>query len=206
MANQKKKWNQLKADGWYGTDISAYNEQDAHGKQQFLRDAKALLREVAAYLARHGLTESEINVNPGGMAGSGDVYGHFWNPKFPGEMVYCTIGASFVGHGRKDHLIILARKEERIIDGLRKTRRNWRTGQMGTNQWIDPGKNSLELATTLLKIMGLTQEVNDLTSVAYHSQHAGAVPFPSLVISGNCDATQWFIEHTTLQRAMRDDA
>ena len=59
MANQKKKWNQLKADGWYGTDISAYNEQDAHGKQQFLRDAKALLREVAAHLARHGLMETD---------------------------------------------------------------------------------------------------------------------------------------------------
>lgn len=200
----KKKWKQLKADGCYGMNISAYSEHTASCKEQFLRDAKALLREVAGHLAsRHGLTESEINVNPGGMAGSGDVYAHFWNPQLQDEMLYCSIGASFVGHGRQDRLMILARKEERIIE---KSRRGWRTGQMGANQWIDPGQNSLQLTATLLKIMGIAQAANHLTGVSYHSQNSGLVPFPGPVVASDCDSVQWFLGYATLKQTMKGDA
>ena len=98
--------------------------------------------------------------------------------------------------------MIMARKEERIVE---KGRRGWRTGQMGANQWIDPGQNSLALAATLLKIMGMAQAANHLTSVSYHSQNTRQVPFPGPVVASDCDSVQWFLGHATLKQAMESD-
>lgn len=197
---------QLKADGEYGEDISGYSPEGEACKLQFLRDAKALQNEVASHLREHGLTKSEININTGGIAGSGDVSARFWNPEKPTTMVYCTIGSSSLGHGRKDGLIILARQEEAVMEDKKKNKRGWRTGSMGPNQWIDPAHNSLELAGALLDVLGMAQEADKLLHVAYHSLTAGIVPCPSPLVSSPQDAMNWQAQHRALQASMAADA
>lgn len=196
----------LKADGEYGEDISGYSPEGEARKGQFLRDAKTLLKEVASHLREHGLTKSEININPGGIAGSGDVSAHFWNPDEPTRMVYCTIGSSSVAQGRKDGLIILARREEAVTEDKKKNKRGWRTGSLGPNQWIDPAHNSLELAGALLDVLGMAQEAHKLLHVAYHSLTAGIVPCPSPLVSSPQDAINWQAQQRVLQASMAADA
>jgi len=201
-----RKHKQLKPDGSYGEDISAYSLEGEICKAKFLQDAKALLNEVAWHLREYGLAKCEISVNPGGIAGSGDVSAHFWNPEEPTTMVYCTIGSSFVAHGRKDRLIIMARKEEAIVEDKKKHKRGWRTGTMGPNQWLDPAHNSLELAGALLRVAGMAQDADNLLHVVYHSLTAGAVPFPSLLVSGPQEATDWHAQLGIIQASMAADA
>jgi hypothetical protein len=201
-----RKHKQLKPDGSYGEDISAYSLEGEICKAKFLQDAKALLNEVAWHLREYGLAKCEISVNPGGIAGSGDVSAHCWNPEEPTTMVYCTIGSSSLGHGRKDGLIILARQEEAVIEDKKKNKRGWRTGSMGPNQWIDPAHNSLELAGALLDVLGMAREADKLLHVAYHSLTAGIVPCPSLLVSSPQDAMNWQAQQGALQASMAADA
>ena len=74
----------------------------------------ALLKQAGQFLAKFGWTECDIRVNPAGTAVSGDVHADFWNPTDPLNTVYCTIGSLAVSFGgRKDGVIIMARKEKR---------------------------------------------------------------------------------------------
>jgi hypothetical protein len=61
--------------------ICAYSAHGHERKEQFLRDAAALLRETGKHLARHSLTQSDVRINRAGMAVSGEVTADFWNPE-----------------------------------------------------------------------------------------------------------------------------
>ena len=72
----------LRSDGSYSSDHNMICAYSAHGherKEQFLRDAAALLRETGRHLARHGLAQADVRINRAGMAVSGEVTADFWN-------------------------------------------------------------------------------------------------------------------------------
>ena len=66
----------LAPDGSYSCgdqSINAYSQTGQELKEQFLREARALLKQTSQFLAQVGWTECDIRVNPAGMAVSGDV-------------------------------------------------------------------------------------------------------------------------------------
>ena len=187
----------LAPDGAYSYDrsINGYSNLAQQYKERFLRDARALLKQAGQVLAQFGWSECDIRVNPAGPAVSGDVHADFWNPDDPLNTVYCTIGSSSVSFGgRKDGVIIMARKEKREIrkDGQRSSSKvSYRNIWMGINQWIDPGMNSQELATQIQKIAGLSEDIDRdrlLAGCAYHSRTAGSLSVPSMIIRNSAEA------------------
>ena len=73
----------LAPDGYYSCgdqSINGYNQTGQELKEQFLRDARALLKQTSEFLTRLGWTECEIRVNSAGVAGSGGMYAEFWKP------------------------------------------------------------------------------------------------------------------------------
>ena len=192
--------NKLKTlgrDGLYSHDnsISGYSDLGQQRKEQFLRDARALLKQTGEFIAQLGWTEYDISVNPSGVAGSGDAHADYWDPDDPLHIVYCTIGASAIAFGaRKDGVIIMARQEQRTVHrggGRKQGKVSYRTLHMGPNQYIDPGMNSQELAAELLKIAGMKEDaekVRMLQGCAYHSRTAGVIPVPSPIIKNSTEA------------------
>ena len=138
----------------YDHTINGYSSLAQQKKEQFLRDARALLKQAGQFLAKFGWTECDIRVNPAGPAVSGDVHADYWNPADPLNTIYCTIGSSPVSLARrKDGVIIMARKEKRVVHDAGRhssSKPSYRNSWMGMNQWIDPGMNAQELATQIL--------------------------------------------------------
>ena len=157
-----------------------------------------------------GFTEARINVNPAGVACSGDVYAEFWRPEDLCNTLYCTIGASHVSFGgRKDGLIIMARNEKRAEQpGRGKTSKPaYHTTFRGLNQWIDPGMHSAELAAELLKIAGLPEtEVGILPGCTYRSRTAGCLEVPSSAIRNRVEALQLKAALGAVLEASQQDA
>jgi len=187
----------LAPDGAYsiGGSINGYSALAQQQKERFLRDARALLKQAGQFLGQSGWTECDIRVNPAGMAISGDVHADFWNPTDPLNTVYCTIGSSAVSFGgRKDGVIIMTRKEKRepwSNGGRTSAKPAYHNTWMGTNQWIDPGMNSQELAAQILKIANQeeeTSQVGMLSGCAYHSRTAGSLVLPSAIIRNSAEA------------------
>jgi len=77
----KDKFKRLADDGKYGERIDGYSDHGQLLKEQFMCDARALLKHTGGILACFGFTEARINVNPAGAACSGDVYAEFWRPE-----------------------------------------------------------------------------------------------------------------------------
>ena len=158
-------YKHLQTDGGYGPDINAYSEENSRRKEQFLRDARALLKEVGQHLAKVGMTGRDIRINPGGIAVSGDVYADFWMPEAPEKTVYCAIGASvckFLG-GRQDGVCIMTRTHTRVSQKNGKT---WHVRYMGANNWTSPDQDSLTLATHLLGLAGMQAQAEQQESAA----------------------------------------
>jgi hypothetical protein len=197
----------LAADGIYGDPISGYTDHGQTLKEQFLRDARALLKQTGQILARSGFTECSVRVNPAGAAVSGDVHADFWRPDDLYNTVYCTIGASVVLFGgRRDGLTIMARKEKRA-DQPGRGRTAYRTLFMGINQWIDPGMHSGELAAELLKIADLAEAwPGVLPGCTYRSRTAGCLEVPSAAIRSREEALQWKSALGAALEASRQDA
>jgi hypothetical protein len=134
----------------YG-ELNGYTDENQVHKDRFLREGKKLLKEVAQELAALGLGESsEIKPNPAGIAVSGEVWVHFWNPQTPGFCVTCWIAESVMGT-REDRVLITARKDEWKQEHDRKKLR-WRTGRLGVNRSVPTRLNSKELARVLFDI------------------------------------------------------
>jgi hypothetical protein len=188
----------LAPDGSYsgsGQSINGYSQTDQKLKEQFLRDARALLKQAGQFLAQAGWTEYDIRVNPAGMAVSGDVHADFWNPTDPLNTVYCTIGASAVSfRGREDGVIIMARKEKRAPrnnGGRTSAKPTYRNIWMGMNQWIDPGMNARELAAQIFKIADQPEQADQVRMLAgctYHSRTAGLLAIPAAIVRNDTDA------------------
>jgi hypothetical protein len=206
----KEKFKRLAADGEYGECIDGYSDRGQQLKEQFMRDARALLKHTAGILARFGFTEARINVNPAGVACSGDVYAEFWRPEDLYNTLYCTIGASYVSFGgRKDGLTIMARNEKRAEQpGRGKTSKTaYLTTFRGLNHWIDPGMTSGELADELLKIAGLPEtEVGILPGCTYRSRTAGCLEVPSSAIRNRDEALQLKAALGAVLEASQQDA
>ena len=134
----------------YG-ELNGYSEEAQTQKNQFLRDAKRLLVEAGKRLAKTGLTGSRVSVNPAGIAVSGDVWVHYWNPNEPGFCVTCWITASAIGV-RADRVMITARKDEWKEETSRKKKTTWRAGHLGTNRDIPTDLDSTALADALEQI------------------------------------------------------
>ena len=194
MANIKS----LAPDGSYsGGDqsINGYSQKGQELKEQFLREARALLKQAGQFLAQAGWTECDIRVNPAGMAVSGDVHADFWNPADLLNTVYCTIGASAVSFGgRKDGVIIMARKEKRAPrnnGGRTSAKPTYRNTWMGMNQWVDPGMNARELAAQIFKIAGQQEQADQVRMLAgctYHSRTAGSLAIPAAIVRNDSEA------------------
>jgi hypothetical protein len=188
----------LAPDGSYSCgdqSVNGYIQTGQELKEQFLRDARALLKQTSEFLTQLGWTECEIRVNSAGVAVSGDVYAEFWKPADPLNIVYCTISASAIPFsGRKDGMIIMARQHQREVhhDSGRKAEKiSYRTKNMGPYHFIDPGMNGQLLAAELLKIAGQEEDadaVRLMQGVSYHSRTAGVLPLPALVMRNRSDA------------------
>jgi hypothetical protein len=192
------KLKSLAPDGSYscgGQSINAYSQTGQEHKDQFLRDARTLLKQTGDFLSRLGWTECEIRVNPAGVAVSGDVYAEFWKPSDPLNIIYCTIGASAIPFGgRKDGVIIMARQHQREThqDGRHKAGKiSYRTKAMGPNHFMDPVMNCQLLAAELLTIAGQKDDAGAsrlMQGVSYHSRTAGVLPLPALVMRNRSEA------------------
>jgi len=188
----------LAPDGSYSCgdqSINGYSQTGQELKEQFLCDARALLKQTSEFLTQLGWMECEIRINPAGVAVSGDVYAEFWRPADPLNIVYCTIGASAIPFGgRKDDVIIMARQHQREAQhnsGRKTGKAPYRTKNMGPNHFIDPGMNGQFLAAELLVIAGQEEDadaVRLMQGVSYHSRTAGVLPLPSLVMRNRSDA------------------
>lgn len=192
------KLKSLAPDGSYSCDglsINAYSQTGQEYKDQFLHDARALLKQTGELLTRLGWTECELRVNPAGVAVSGDVYAEFWKPSDPLNIIYCTIGASAIPFGgRKDGVIIMARQHQREVHqdgGHKEGKISYRTKAMGPNHFIDPGMNGQLLAAELLKITGQEEDASTvrlMQGVSYHSRTTGVLPLPALVMRNQSEA------------------
>ena len=187
----------LAPDGAYSIDgaINGYSTLAHQKKEQFLRDAHVFLKQAGQFLAQAGWTECDIRVNPAGIAVSGDVHADFWNPADPLNTVYCTIGASAVSFGgRKDGVIIMARKEKRAPrnnGGRTSAKPTYRNTWMGMNQWVDPGMNARELAAQIFKIAGQQEQADQVRMLAgctYHSRTAGSLAIPAAIVRNDTEA------------------
>jgi hypothetical protein len=188
----------LAPDGSYSCgdqSINGYSQTGQELKEQFLRDARSLLKQTGEFLTRLGWTECEIRINPAGVAVSGEVYAEFWRPIDPLNIIYCPIGASAIPFGgRKDGVIIMARQHQREAQydsGRKAGKVSYRTKTMGSNHFIDPGMNSQLLAAELLKITGQEEDANAvrlMQGVSYHSRTAGVLPLPALVMRNRSEA------------------
>jgi hypothetical protein len=202
----------LAPDGAYGQSINGYGDMAQKYKEQFLRDARALLKQAGQILTQFGWTECDIRVNPSGVAGSGDVHADFWNPNDPLNIVYCTIGSSGVSFARrKDGVIVMARKEKREVhnNGRRSSSKvSYRNTWMGMNQWIDPGMNGQELGDQVLKIAGLPEadRTGKHAGCAYHSRTAGSLSVPPAIIRNSAEAEVLKEALGTVIAAARADA
>jgi hypothetical protein len=193
-----EKIKSLAPDGSYsgsGQSINGYSQTGHELKEQFLREARALLKQAGQFLAQAGWTECDIRVNPAGTAVSGDVHADFWDPADPLNTVYCTIGASAVSFGgRKDGVIIMARKEKRAPrnnGGCTSAKPTLRNTWMGMNQWVDPGMNARELAAQIFKIAGQQEQADQVRMLAgctYHSRTAGALAIPTAIVRNDTEA------------------
>jgi len=143
---------QMKRDGSYGEYIDAYSETGADGKEQFLKDGKALLTDVGAYLIHHGLDRVEVHANKGGIAVSGEVSAMYWKKDDPTHRVWCEVSTSIVARERKDQACIMARTQEMIAEDRPRPGRVYRYGSTGVNQWLNADLDSLDLADRLLSI------------------------------------------------------
>lgn len=188
----------LAPDGSYSCgdqSINGYSQTGQELKEQFLCDARALLKQTSEFLTRLGWMECEIRINPAGVAVSGDMYAEFWRPADPLNIIYCTIGASAIPFGgRKDGVIIMARQHQREAHhdrGRKAEKVSYRIKNMGPNHFIDPGMSGQLLAAELLKIAGQDDDAETIRlmqGVSYHSRTAGVLPLPALVVRNRSDA------------------
>lgn len=91
--------------------IDAYSDADAAEKARFLREAERYLRAIGQALHTLGFQEQQITSNPGGIAGSGEVYATFRHPAHA-RWVFCWIEATscrFLAPGRDDGVLTTAR-------------------------------------------------------------------------------------------------
>ena len=206
----KDKFKRLAPDGSYGDSICGYSDKSQALKEQFLRDARALLKHTGQIVARAGFGEARFNVNPAGIACSGDVFAEFWRADDPVNTLYCTIGASAVSFGgRRDGLNIMARNERRAEQpGRGKTGKPaYHTTFRGLNQWIDPGMHSGQLAAELLKIAGRPEtEVGILPGCTYRSRNAGCIEIPSMAIRSRDEALKLKASLGAVMAASQEDA
>jgi len=93
------KFKRLRSDGSYSSDhgmICAYSAQGHERKEQFLREAAALLRETGRHLARHGLTQAEVRINRAGLdlrVGRHDAHRNIvFNPSYFAPSEYRVFG------------------------------------------------------------------------------------------------------------------
>lgn len=118
-------------------------------KEDFLGDARRLLRQVAKALETAGLHTLDIHTNRGGAAVSGEVIG-----RFALDEVNCLevfIGASVVGRARSDRITIMARVSAYKTEKRGKKNRI-RIGEMGTNIWLNPNVHAGQLAQKLIEV------------------------------------------------------
>ncbi len=200
--NKQTKNKQLKPDGAYGRDINGRTDFAAAQKAQFLKDGKALLKEVGKWLAERGLTVMNVLVNPSGIAGSGDVYADHWRSDDPTRRVYANISASALGWGRTDALIILARVQHyRYAErgGARKPA--YRMAGSGPNQWVSANFDSKELADCLWQVF-----CPDSTPAAVTAFTAsGAQAIPSAIVRNDDEAEAWAGGMVSVQNAFAAD-
>ncbi len=187
------KARKLAPDGAYGAPIQGYS---GDGKERFLQDARALLREVGKHLVSHGLTEMDVIINPAGPAVAGDAYGVYWHPDNPSRRAYVNVSDSALGWGRSDHLIVMARVQHycQATRSRRESATNrrgkgseWRTADLESNQWLSANFDSHELADRVWKIFNLATSPKGMT--AFTSEGEQVVPCP--IVHNDGEAVAW---------------
>lgn len=144
--------------------IHAYSTQAEGRKQQFLEDARALLKAVGRELEVYGFDRADVRVNPAGIAVSGDASAEYRNPALTGWLYINvsvtgvrllgpapplgTIPTTLAFTTRKDGICVLARRHDPP------PKPNYSV-IYGTNNWLDANLSSAELARELVGLVGL---------------------------------------------------
>ena len=195
------KCKRLKSDGGYGRRIDAYSDRTEELKKQFLRDAAGVLKEVGAHLPRRGLTKMEIRTNAAGIGVSGDVYADYWRPDNPTRRAYVTIGASALGWGREDGVIIMARLQFYRPENHRSGEPRYRMADSGPNQWLSANLNSLELADRLWQIFDPVSSPAVMNAFTASGQQA----IPSPFVCNTDEDAAWVSGMKAVQHAFAED-
>lgn len=202
------KFKRLRSDGSYSSDhnmICAYSAQGHERKEQFLREAAALLRETGRHLAQHGLTQAEVRINRAGMAVSGEVTADFWNAEAR-RGVWVEISATCLTllSGRQDGVSTLARWRTYKPEPAGRSRQWKRSSPQdeGPNQWLSPAFDSQQLAAALLKIYGPQGSPSDM---AAHTLSGGTLPIPSPIVNSQAEAEVWRHGNHAVEAAFQAD-
>ena len=87
--------------------VSAYTDQGAALKRQFLKDGVCFLKAVGAALAKYGFTQMRVSKNVAGVAVSGEICAEYWHPAHQ-RWLYCRLEASLLADERSDHVSLVA--------------------------------------------------------------------------------------------------
>jgi hypothetical protein len=198
----------LQQDGGYSSNHNMICAYSAHGherKEQFLRDAAALLRETGKHLARHSLTQSDVRINRAGMAVSGEVTADFWNPEARrGVWVEISTTCLSLLSGRQDGVSILARWRTYKGDPIGRSKHRKRSAHQaeGPNQWLSLEFDSQQLAAALLRIYDPQSSPPSTTA---HTLSCGTLPVPSPVVSNQAEAGAWLQGNRAVEAAFQAD-
>ena len=121
--------------------ISAYSEKDAQIKDSFIRDARKYLNAVAKILKTTGIKATEVSVNKGGVAVSGDIMLEASTER--GETIFITIGSGLYGRSTADHIGIMWR----VCD------KGSSTANKGDNNWPSPDTTYGDLSQMILEAL-----------------------------------------------------
>jgi len=113
-------------------------------KDDFLRDARRLVRQVARYLPE-GFTLLHATTCRGGPAVGGDVYAYYEYAE--GKAVCLCVGQSALKQGRADGIACHA-NTCRYWEG----KRGIRTRALGVNVWISADLDARELAQAVMDV------------------------------------------------------
>lgn len=115
-------------------------------KDQFLRDARRLLRQVAQYLPA-GFALVRVNVCAGGPASGGDVYAYYACDPADRRAIRLCLGQSALPRGRADGIVCHACTCRYLEDQW-----GFHVRYLGLNVWLSPDLDAQELAQAVVDV------------------------------------------------------
>ena len=131
-----------------------YGQASQEAVKAFLRDAAKLLRDAGAYLAQRGYKILDVQSNPSGEMGMGNVCGRFAYAE--DRCVEAVVAQSCIvtpGNPRRDNVEVYARTVDYSVKQKGKNTVIHTGGKYGLNTWLNPNVTSGQLGEKLLAVI-----------------------------------------------------